>query len=223
MPFCHKCGFKLREGASFCPSCGVATAGESRALDVIATAPSGPARNAMTKRAKILYSIAALSLFSVFLLIFARNLPGGENPVITKQPEVSMGSIKPDAVLNPSPITVEVGNGRITFPLAALLEKRMVGFDYQSSGVTIPLIAFITGEGKLVTAVAICEPCNSHTFRIEGSELACGNCETRWKLNNLEGIQGACQKYPPAPIPSIVVGNEVQIDEGILKNWKMRI
>ena len=177
----------------------------------------------MTKRAKILYALAALSLFSVFLLIFARNLPGGENPVIEKQPEVSMGSMKPDAMLNPEPITAEVGNGRITFPLSVLLEKGMVGFDYHSSGVTIPLIAFITGEGKLVTAVAICEPCNSHTFRIEGSELACGNCETRWKLNNLEGIQGSCQKYPPCPIPSAVVGNEVQIDEGLLKNWKMRI
>ncbi|MBI1806375.1 MAG: DUF2318 domain-containing protein, partial [Ignavibacteria bacterium] len=82
---------------------------------------------------------------------------------------------------------------------------------------------FISPEGKLVTAIRICEPCNSHTFRIEGTELACGNCETRWKLNNLEGLQGSCQKYPPAPIASQVIGNEVQIDERLVKNWKTRI
>ena len=143
--------------------------------------------------------------------------------MIAKQPEVETGSTKPDQVIKPERIAAEIHDGKIKFPLSILLEKRMVQFDYHSGTETVPLIAFITGEGKLVTAVAICEPCNSHTFRIEGAELACGNCETRWKLNNLEGIQGSCQKYPPAPIASAVVGREVQIDEKLVKNWKLRI
>ncbi|HEY6192031.1 MAG TPA: Fe-S-containing protein [Bacteroidota bacterium] len=177
----------------------------------------------MTRKARVLYSVLALLLFAFFLLTFAKHLPGGEHPVIAAQPEVEMASAKPDQVLKPEPITPEIGNGKISFPVSLLLEKRMVGFEYEAAGVTLPLIAFITGEGKVVTAVAICEPCNSHTFRIEGDELACGNCETRWKLNNLEGIQGSCQKYPPAPVASAIVGNQVQIEEKLLKNWKLRI
>src|SRR5207249_10102349 len=159
-----------------------------------------PPKKIMTRKARLLYSVLALLLFAFFLLTFARHLPGGDHPVIAAQPEVEMGSAKPDQVLKPQPVIPEIRNGKIGCPLSILLDKRMIGFEYEAAGVKVPLIAFITGEGKVVTAVAICEPCNSHTFRIEGDELACGNCETRCKLNNLEGIQGSCQKYPPAPV-----------------------
>lgn len=223
--FCPNCGTRLKDSATFCSSCGKKIAMESpdEHPERPSVISSARAKRGMTRKARIVYAALALTLFAVFLLTFARHLPGGENPVIAAQPEVGTGSIQPDQVLKPEPITAKIRNGKISFALSTLLEKRMVGFEYRGSGVTIPLIAFITGDGKLVTAVAICEPCNSHIFRIEGAELACGNCETRWKLNNLEGIQGSCQKYPPAPIPSAVVGNEVQIDERLLKNWKLRI
>lgn len=226
LQFCPNCGSRLKDAAQFCSSCGRKLSPGAPSAD--APAPAGqpappPAKKVMTRKARVLYSVLALLLFAFFLLTFAKHLPGGEHPVIAAQPEVEMASAKPDQVLKPEPITPEIGNGKISFPVSLLLEKRMVGFEYEAAGVTLPLIAFITGEGKVVTAVAICEPCNSHTFRIEGDELACGNCETRWKLNNLEGIQGSCQKYPPAPVASAIVGNQVQIEEKLLKNWKLRI
>jgi hypothetical protein len=223
--FCSSCGSALKEGTQFCSSCGKPV--RSGAPESVPIRPSvvasPPAKREMTRRARIVYAGLTLLLFSLLLFMFVRHLPGGAHPVIAAQPEVEMGSNKPDQVLKPEPIVVEVEDGKISFPLALVLEKRMVGFEYRHAGETLPLIAYITGDGKLVTAVAICEPCNSHTFRIEGSELACGNCETRWKLNNLEGIQGSCQKYPPAPVPSVVVGRNVQIDERLLQNWKLRI
>jgi FtrD-like iron-sulfur protein/zinc ribbon protein len=224
--YCSNCGTRLKGDAQFCSSCGKPIVREvtpSAAPLPAEPISSPPGKRVMSRRAKIVYTILVLSLFALFLLTFARHLPGGAHPVIASQPEVEMGSTKPDQVLKPQPVTPEIRNGRISFPLSTLLEKRMIGFEYEYAGVTVPLIAFITGEGKMVTAVAICEPCNSRTFRIEGDELACGNCETRWKLNNLEGIQGSCQKYPPAPVPSAVVGNQVQIEEKLLKNWKLRI
>ena len=224
--FCAHCGSMLKGAAQYCSSCGKPIPRNKPAQAVPAQAEpiiSPPGKRVMTRKARIVYAALILLVFAIFLLTFVRHLPGGEDPVIAAQPEVEMGSARPDQVLKPEPITPEIGNGRISFPLSILLEKRMIGFEYESAGVTIPIIAFITGDGKLVTAVAICEPCNSRTFRIEGAELACGNCETRWKLNNLEGIQGSCQKYPPAPITSSVVGTEVQIEEKLLKNWKLRI
>ena len=99
----------------------------------------------------------------------------------------------------------------------------MVSFAYQSATTTVPLLALISADGTVVTAVRLCEPCNSSDFTIEGNELACGKCETRWKLSNFEGLQGSCQKFPPAPIPSRVLGNYVQIDESIVANWKLRM
>lgn len=123
----------------------------------------------------------------------------------------------------PETIDATVENGAISFSLTELREKKFVQFDYQASTGVISMLAFISPEGKLVTAIRMCEPCNAKIFRIEGDELACGNCETRWKLANLEGIQGSCQKYPPDPIPSQVVGNRVVMSEAAVLNWKMRI
>ena len=134
-----------------------------------------------------------------------------------------MASMSAEQTLAAEPIDATVEDGTISFSLASLQQKKFVEFDYHTATGTIPLLAFISPEGKLVTAIRMCEPCNATKFRIEGDELACGNCETRWKLNNLEGIQGSCQKYPPDPIPSQVVGNRIIISESVVKNWKMRI
>ena len=171
----------------------------------------------------MLYTLFALSLFALFTFIFKNHLPGGAHPVIELQPEIAMATMYTDQVLKPFPVVADVEDGKVVFSLSLLQEKKIIQFDYQTPTGSLPLLAFISSNGKMVTAVRICEPCNSHNFRIEGNELACGNCETRWKLDNLEGIQGSCQKYPPDPIPSTIAGNRVQIEENVLKQWKMRI
>ena len=221
---CTSCGTPLKVAANFCSSCGhrVEPIGGPTAQAKIPSAAL-TVKKPMSKSAKTVYTILALALFGLFAFIFADHLPGGAHPVIANQPEVAMASMYLDQKIEGQPITVIQEDGKITFPLSLLLEKKMVEFEYKTASSTLPLLAFISAEGKLVTAVRICEPCNSHRFRIEGTELACGNCETRWKLNNLEGLQGSCQKYPPDPVASTIVGNQVQIDEIVLKNWKMRI
>lgn len=151
------------------------------------------------------------------------HLPGKSNPVIERQPSVAMATMYAGQVLDQFDVTAEVQNGKILIPLSPLLEKKIVAFEYKTGTTTIPLLAFINSDGKLVTAIRLCEPCNSKTFRIEGMELACGNCETHWKLTNLEGLQGSCQKFPPDPIPSEIVDGHVQIDEAVIRNWKIRI
>lgn len=69
----------------------------------------------------------------------------------------------------------------------------------------------------------MCEPCNSTEFHIEGNNLICNSCGTTWNLNDLNAISGSCGRYPPDPIPSMVVGNEIQIDEYLVTNWKRRV
>ena len=226
---CPSCGSAVREGTKFCPSCGslmqspAPETSASRPLEDEIPSASRAVKHPMSSKAKITYTVLALALCGTFLFIFTQHLPGGANPVIANQPDIAMASMFTDVKLDPQDIAVDIQNGIISFPLSVLLEKKFVQFDYQAENTVIPLLAYISPEGKLVTSVRLCEPCNSKNFHIEGTELACGNCDTRWKLNNLEGIQGNCQKYPPAPIPSTVEGNYVHIDESIVKHWKIRI
>ncbi len=222
---CPFCRADIKPGARFCTSCGreVSPAADITDTEVALPSAARTLKHPMSKAAKRSYAVLALFLFLAFGYVFFTHLPGGANPVIANQPEVAMASMFTDVKVSPQTIDFDRRDGKIIFPLSLLQQFKMVQFDYQNGKTTVPVLAYISPEGKLVTSIRMCEPCNSTRFTIEGTELACGNCETRWKLNNLEGVQGSCQKYPPAPIPSTVVGNYVQIEESVLRNWKMRI
>ena len=117
----------------------------------------------MTKRTKILYAIGAFSLFCVFLLIFARNLPGGENPVIAKQPEVSMGSIKADAVLKPDiGLRGDVRGRRVPTaePIAAKRRTSLTRSDIASGKRSAP-----TSKPSAPNAATVPSPCCARAAR----------------------------------------------------------
>lgn len=160
---------------------------------------------------------------AVFLYLFFDHLPGGDHPVIAAQPVVAGAVPAEGGHADQSPVEARLEGPNLVIPLAAVREKRIVEFEYSDGTVTVPLLAFISGEGKLVTAFRMCEPCNSKKFSIDGDRLSCGNCETQWSLNTLEGLQGSCQKYPPQPFPSRIVGGNVVISVAQVRNWQIRL
>ena len=120
-------------------------------------------------------------------------------------------------------ISVKVENGKISIPLDAVKEKKMVRFEYEGNGGKIPIVSYITPAGKVITAVSMCEPCRSTRFHIKDKSLFCNACNTEWNLETLKGIQGGCLNYPPDVIPSTLVQNQIQIDEKIVAQWKPRV
>ena len=224
--YCESCGVPVEEGIKFCPECGRPRSplASSSKLESRTPSEAPPAtKRSMGRTARISYTVLALVLGAAFTWTFWTNLPGGAHPVIIDQPEISVASSEYVETQTLIPISVVIENASLNFPLSLLREHKMLEFEYTYEGTTVPLMAYLTSSGKIVTSVRMCEPCNSKSFRIEGKEMACGNCETRWKLDNLEGIQGACQKYPPDPIPSQVIDGRVVISEATIRKWKLRI
>ncbi|MDZ4247314.1 MAG: Fe-S-containing protein, partial [Dehalococcoidia bacterium] len=88
-------------------------------------------------------------------------------------------------------------NGVLEIPLEVVKEKKLVSFSYVNKGNQLPLMTYITPKGMLVTAVSMCEPCRSTNFHIEGTNMVCNTCGTRWDLESLNGISGGCLMYPP--------------------------
>lgn len=119
-------------------------------------------------------------------------------------------------------IQPSVDGERISIPVDDVRNNKLVAFDYNSGTKTIPLTAWVTPSGAIKTAIRMCEPCNSTSFRIEGNILVCNTCGTRWDLETLKGISGGCVNYPPDPMPSIIEGGNVIIDAGPVKAWKPR-
>jgi uncharacterized membrane protein len=177
----------------------------------------------MGTRAKLVYSSAAIVLVIVMGIVFMQSLPGGSHPVITNQPTISQAANYSGTKLTMIPIQARVADGFIIISLSDVIEKKMVAFTYEGKTKKVEMMAYVNPEGKLVTSIAMCEPCNSKSFHSESQELVCDNCGTRWNFSNLEGISGSCQKYPPDPIPSEVAGGLVRISEKLVEGWKLRI
>jgi uncharacterized protein len=116
-------------------------------------------------------------------------------------------------------ITAKVENGKISIPLNAVKEKKIVRFEYEAR---IPLLSYITPTGRVVTAVSVCEPCRSTKFHIRENSIVCDACFAEWDIETLRGVKGGCLNYPPDVIPNRVEKGQILIDEKVVAQWKSR-
>jgi uncharacterized membrane protein len=226
--FCTECGKAVKPNANFCDNCG------TRLVQVEQSTGSPGDIRFEEKRARVLgqnqsnnkpkfvlLGLAGIILVFGMVTLF-NSLPSQANPIIEQQPTVTGAVEFPQSPTQMRSVQAKTENGKIILPLETVLEKKFVAFDYQSPNEVIPLLAYVSPEGKVITAVSMCEPCNSTRFHIRSDELICNSCGTTWELDNLSGISGACQKYPPDPLPSTIAGDEIQIDEAIVASWTPR-
>lgn len=145
------------------------------------------------------------------------------NPKIASQQKVVERVDYSGQTIPMTDIGAKVENGKISIPLDVLKEKKMVRFEYEGKGVKIPLLAYVTLAGRVVTAISMCEPCRSTRFHIQDKALVCNACNTEWSLETLKGIKGGCMNYPPEVIPSTIEKDRVLIEESVVLNWKPRV
>lgn len=133
-----------------------------------------------------------------------------------------------------TPIDITVSGDTATFPLAEVQAKKLVSVKYprktpfsgewqQLTGGSLPLIAYIAPSGNLVVASSFCEPCRSNSFHIEGEDLVCDACGTRWDLSTLEGKSGGCTAYPPDPLNVQNVNGIITLNTADLEAWTPRV
>ncbi len=120
-----------------------------------------------------------------------------------------------------APIQIEQSDAGLTIPLAEVVSKRNVGFNYtKADGTPIALIAYVKPSGKLVVAVSFCVPCKgtSHTMTTD-SAMTCDACGTKRDIETAVGISGPCKLYPMDEMPVTVDGDTITIQKDILENW----
>ncbi len=217
MKLCPKCQTKNQESSHFCKQCGLELSGSSF----------------QEKKEKVLGEKKKPYWIPISLAVFAIVLAGigywviegntGTNSKVSSQPKVSEKVDYAGQTVRMADIQVKAEKGKISIPLKEVMEKKLVRFEYEGNGIKIPLLAYITQTGRVVTAVSMCEPCRSTRFHIQNKTLVCNACYTEWNLETLEGIKGGCLAYPPDVIPSTIEKDRIQIDEKIVLNWKPRV
>lgn len=185
-----------------------------------------------TKREKLLAEKKKFPLVKVIVILLVAAIPLAWF-ALRNSPEAVSGSISGTQVLEKvsyksqnirmTPVDSVAGSGTIEIPVEIVKDKKIVYFEYNTGGKQVPLMAYITSSGKLVTAVSMCEPCRSTKFHIEGDEMVCNACGTRWTLEGLQGISGGCLAYPPDVVAHTIEGGKVKIQETVILGWKPRV
>lgn len=120
-------------------------------------------------------------------------------------------------------IIPDVADGTISIPFKTLQKDTLVYFEYRGGREVLPLLAYIGPTGKIITAVGVCEPCQSSRFHIEGNDLFCNGCDSVWNLETHEAVKGGCSRFPPQIIPHDLKDGQILIREADVLAWKPRI
>lgn len=211
---CRLCGSEVQEGMRYCPECGAA-------LMTVEMDEHQHQKIAKPKTRLIAIGLTILVVaagFSAYVGVLFREF----HPVIDKQPSVVVPIEYGITQKIPSQmITARIEQGFITIPLQRILDHKLVRF-YDPEGIQkIPMLAYVTPEGKIVTAMSKSENCQSEDFYLEGHNIHCASCPSYWNMSSLEAY-ACCQRFYPDPIPSTLVGGDVRIDAQVVRNWQPR-
>ena len=218
MRACPKCQTKNQDSNNFCKKCGARLSGSS-----FQEKKEKVLGEKKRKHIWIPISLAAFAMVLVGVGYWIIEGNTGNNPKVSSQPKVSEKVDYSGQTIRMTDIQAKVEKGKISISLDVVKEKKMVRFDYQNNGLIIPVLAYITQTGRIVTAVSMCEPCRSTRFHIEDKKIVCNACNTEWNLETLKGIQGGCLNYPPDVIQSTIEKDRIEIDEKNITQWKPRV
>ena len=213
--FCSHCGSEITTQQEFCSHCGEKiTTVQNEKLDA----------NNIPLRGGKLWIVKGLLLTVLVggLYIFISTVSRDYHPVIAKQPTINTPANTSTEKIKSYEITASLENDYIIIPLQQIIDHKIVRFSHTQRIQNIPIIAYVTTKGKIVTAMSLSEACRSTDFYLEGEDIHCANCPSYWNAESLEAY-ACCQKYYPDPIPSDINGGNVRIKKEIVAQWQARL
>jgi hypothetical protein len=209
---CSACGSETDAASGFCNVCGTAVEKSGTVARPERAAPP-------LARRWLIRGVLALVL-ATGLWMFYRYAFRDYHPVIAAQPVVSVPSA-PAGKIESTLIEARQEGPFIIVPVSEVARRRIVRFFDPSGRQTVPILAYVTPAGRLVTAMSLSENCQSQDFYLEGENIHCAHCPSYWNASSLEAY-ACCQKYFPDPIPSTVLGDELRIDADVVRRWQPR-
>ena len=209
---CSQCGNNLQDNAVVCLQCG----------NIIQSNITAQPLSKKQRRIKIISGIVVIVVLFSGIGYFAATIGRSFHPIIADQPSVGFGVKASEEKIMSTKITAILEGNDIVFPLESVSNFRIVRLDDPEGKQNVPVLAYLTPRGKIVTAMSISESCRSNDFYLEGNTIHCANCPSYWNMESLEAY-ACCQKYYPDPIPSKVINGQIHISKDVVQNWRTRL
>jgi nitrite reductase/ring-hydroxylating ferredoxin subunit len=129
----------------------------------------------------------------------------------------AVGTDRDDTASAARPIWVEasVEGNTVSIPVSLLETSKIVNFRVTSDGNDMAFMAYQL-EDQTYVRTALCPPCRSESFSLDGDVLDCDTCHTRFNATTGEGLKGACRAYPKTEVQLTVAGDRVTMSIGDL-------
>jgi nitrite reductase/ring-hydroxylating ferredoxin subunit len=111
----------------------------------------------------------------------------------------------------PTWIDASVEGNTISIPVSLVETNKIVNFRVTYQGTSMAFMAYQLGE-QIYVRTALCPPCRSESFSLDGDVLDCDTCHTRFSATTGEGLKGACRAYPKAEVQYTVAGDKLTMD-----------
>ncbi len=220
--YCTQCGKPLKPHARFCSQCGnivgrnyISTHNVNKNQTMIT---GSGAQRPLGK--KITIGLFTVLLGILFLLVF-QFITYEEHSVVARQPVISEPVHYTNQSRGMTEIQATQREGYFILSLDEIKQNKFTRAWYDAPTTQLPVIAYISPKGRLVTAIGITEPCGESNYTIVDNHLHCSNCTGEWDMNSMQAF-GSCPKYFPYPVTSTVSGGEVLIATAELNSWRRR-
>jgi uncharacterized protein len=182
--------------------------------------PKPETQNSSATTKKVIIGLFAAVIGILLLLVF-QFITYEEHSVIAQQPVISEPVFYTSEPLGMTEVDAAHRDGYFVISLDDVKNNKFVRAWYDAATTQLPVVAYISPKGRLVTAVGITEPCGESDYTIVDNHIHCSNCTGEWDMNSMQPF-GSCPKYFPNPIPSTVSGSEVLIATTDLDSWRRR-
>jgi nitrite reductase/ring-hydroxylating ferredoxin subunit len=115
------------------------------------------------------------------------------------------------SVAHPTWIDASVEGNTVSIPVSLVENGTIVNFRATYQGTSMAFMAYKLGE-QIYVRTALCPPCRSESFSLDGDVLDCDTCHSRFSATTGEGLKGACQAYPKAEVQYTVAGDKLTMD-----------
>jgi len=100
-------------------------------------------------------------------------------------------------ILRATWIQAEIEGDSVAIPVQDIDTAELIQFKVAGETGNMVFMAYRV-DGQLHLRAAICPPCRSVGFSLDGGDLVCDTCGTRFEASSGAGLSGACKGYPKA-------------------------
>jgi hypothetical protein len=209
---CTQCGASISETQKYCAHCGNPNNHNQEK----------PSDSMSGRKSLLIPKLLLAAVFITGILYFSFTLTRNYHPIIADQPSTGFGTTPGQSKVSSKKVTARIDADDIVIDVESITAMGLVRFEDPEGIQTVPIIAYVTPRGKIVTAMSISESCRSTDFYLQGNNIHCASCPSYWHMESLEAY-ACCQKYYPDPIPSVVERGILRISKNTVRDWRTRI